>query len=60
MKPLLLLMMGAFFPFAQDLPEVRISSTAWFPPNLTISADTNLVQLTATVTDRHGARCHRP
>ena len=36
----------------QVAPEVRISSAAWFPPNLTISANANLVELAATVHDR--------
>jgi VWFA-related protein len=40
--------------FAQDPPEVRIRSAAWFPPSLTISADANLVELGATVRDRQG------
>lgn len=39
---------------AQGPPEVRIRSAAWFPPNLTISADANLVELGATVRDRQG------
>jgi VWFA-related protein len=33
-------------------PEVRIRSAAWFPPNLTISADASLVELGATVRDK--------
>jgi VWFA-related protein len=33
-------------------PEVRIYSAAWFPPNLTISATANLVELAAIVHDR--------
>jgi VWFA-related protein len=37
---------------AQIPPEVRIRSAAWFPPNLTISADANLVELAATVHDK--------
>jgi VWFA-related protein len=37
---------------AQGPPEVRIRSAAWFPPNLTISADANLVELSAMVRDK--------
>src|SRR5580658_1144216 len=39
---------------AQAPPEVRISSAAWFPPGLVISADANLVELAATVRDKQG------
>jgi hypothetical protein len=35
-------------------PEVRIRSAPWYPGNLVISADANLVELVATVHDRHG------
>jgi VWFA-related protein len=39
---------------AQAPPEVRIRSAAWYPRGLVISADANLVELTATVRDRRG------
>jgi VWFA-related protein len=39
-------------PANAQAPEVRIATGAWFPPSLTISADTNLVELAATVRDR--------
>jgi VWFA-related protein len=52
-KQLLILLFGAFFPLTQDAPEVQIYTAAWFPPNPTISADANLVELAATVRDRH-------
>jgi VWFA-related protein len=39
---------------AQAPEEVRIRSGAWFPPSLVISTDANLVELVATVRDRHG------
>jgi VWFA-related protein len=37
---------------AQVPPEVQIRSAAWFPPDLVISTDANLVELVATVRDR--------
>ena len=52
MRQLLVVLFGAMFPLAQDAPEFRIYSAAWFPPNLTISADANLVEMGATVRDR--------
>lgn len=53
MKHLLAMVCCALVPAAaQDAPEVRIRSAAWYPPNLTISADANLVELSATVRDR--------
>ena len=39
---------------AEAPEEVRIRSGAWFPPSLVISTDANLVELVATVRDRHG------
>ena len=39
---------------AQAPEEVRIRSGAWFPPSLVISTDANLVEMVATVRDRHG------
>jgi VWFA-related protein len=39
---------------AQTPAEVRIRSGPWFPPNLVISTDANLVELVATVRDRQG------
>jgi VWFA-related protein len=39
-------------PAIAQAPEVRIRTGSWFPPSLTISADANLVELTATVRDK--------
>ena len=39
---------------AQAPPEVRIRSSAWFPPGLVLSTDANLVEMVATVRDRQG------
>jgi VWFA-related protein len=53
LKQLLVMMCCALVPaVAQDAPEVRIRSGAWYPPNLTISTDANLVELAATVRDK--------
>jgi VWFA-related protein len=39
---------------AQAPAEVRIRTGAWVPPSLVISTSANLVELAATVRDRHG------
>jgi len=54
LKLLAILLFGAFFPVPQNAPEVHIYTAAWFPPNLTLTADTALVELGATVRDAHG------
>ena len=38
---------------AQGPEEVRIRTGPWFPPSPVISANANLVELAATVRDRH-------
>jgi len=50
-----ILMAGALaMAVMQPAPEVRIRSSAWFPPGLVIKAEANLVELGATVRDRNG------